>query len=101
MLLALIINPHAANNLAVGENPKLKTNQGFNIFLNEINPVKHCRLEIGCHCHNDILFRINIDHIAAVSDGGIDVLFPVYDPPQIPIVHTPEGDQFAVPALSR
>ena len=33
MLLALIINPHAANNLAVGENPKLKTNQRSDRYL--------------------------------------------------------------------
>ena len=68
----------------------LPTHKWLDIFLDEINPVKHCKLEIGCHYYDDILFRVNVDHIAAVSYGSMDVLFPVDDPPQIPIVHTPE-----------
>ena len=45
----------------------------------------YCWFEIGRYCDHSFLVRINIDHIAAVTDCGINISFRVYDPPKIAI----------------
>ena len=60
------------------------------MLSDKIHPIEHRRLKKGCHCNDDLFFRIYIDHVSAVADGGVDVLFAVNNLPQITVVHSTE-----------
>ena len=62
----------------------------FNLPLNKINSVENCRLKIRGHCNHNLLLRIDVNHIAAVSDGGVDTLLAADNPPEVSVVHSAE-----------
>ena len=64
-----------------------------NIF-DKINAVMYCRSEIGRNRNDDFLVRINIDHIAAVADRGINISFRMHDPSKIAVGHSDESAAF-------
>ena len=51
------------------------------MILNKINSIKDGWLESSCDGDYSRFFGIHIDHIAAVSDGGVDMPLFINDPP--------------------
>ena len=39
------------------------------MFFDEINTVKYRGFEVGCDRDDNILFRVNVNNVAAVADG--------------------------------
>ena len=63
-------------------------------IFDKINAVANCRSEGSRYCGHNFLVRINIDHIAAVTDCGINISFRVHDPPKIAVGHSTESAAF-------
>lgn len=64
-----------------------------NIF-DKINAITDCRSKKGRYCGHDFLVRFNIDHIAAVTDCGINISFRMHAPPKIAVGHSAESAAF-------
>jgi len=58
---------------------------GLNLFQNQRNPVARSGLKKRCHRNHDLLLRVYINHIAAVSQRGKTPLLFINHPPQKPV----------------
>ena len=64
-----------------------------NIF-DKFNAVMYCRSEIGRNRNDDFFVGGNIDHIAAVTDRGVNTFLRMNDPPKIAVGHSAESAAF-------
>ena len=64
-----------------------------NVF-DKVNAVMYCRSKTGRNRNGDFLVWINIGHIAAVTDCGINISFRVHDPLKISVGHSAESAAF-------